>query len=123
VWNRTGRAHPGYGNGDLPPALIQHLVNRRPVEALLAQLEKTAGGVPAATAFLEAETLLTRKALDEEKLHNAAHKGAPERSRKSAPRSQEEILSRHVVESWTKIDRARWKKGKQRQESEDPEEF
>ena len=98
-----------FGAERLPEVLIRDLVNRRRVLALTDALDE--GSIPHGRRdeFLNAEASLTSKELDElaAKVKHARNKPKKESRTRG---DQEKQLTRHVVESWTKLDRARWKK-------------
>ncbi len=95
---------------DLPEQLTEGLVNKKRILAA-AESFGSRGAAGAAGAFTAGELSLTEKFLEELRSRTKNIKAKPE-SEKNL--SREEQLSRHVVESWTKLDRARYKKEKQR---------
>lgn len=104
------------GTDWIPPALLAGLVNRRRV---LAMAEAVAGGAHSGDArdFLAGEALLTGKEIEEFTARNRHRTGSSGKKRER--KDPERELSRHVVESWTKIDKARYKKERRRGDGSD----
>ncbi len=102
----------------LPPALTRNLVNRKKVLALAAAL--STGSTPPDTLeeFIHSEASLTDKEQEElgARLKHARKK--PKRTALSRAEKEKE-LARHAVESWTKLDKARWKKEKRHHDKKD----
>lgn len=99
------------GTDWIPPALLAGLVNRRRV---LAMAEAVADGGPPGEAreFFAGEALLTGKEIEEYAARNRHRTGTAGKKRER--RDPQRELSRHVVESWTKVDKARYKKERRR---------
>lgn len=99
------------GPGWIPPGLLAGLVNRRRV---LAIAEAATGGAHPGDAgeFLAGEALLTGKEIEEFTARNRHRSSTADKKRER--RDPERELTRHVVESWTKIDKARYKKERRR---------
>lgn len=97
------------------------LVNKKKIFALIDDLEEDSIGAQSIQAFIESEFLLTLKESQDYK-SKTKHMAKTEIDRPVRQMSTEERLSRHVVESWTKVDKARYKKEKQRQGSDQFEE-
>ncbi|MBN2158869.1 MAG: ADP-ribosylglycohydrolase family protein [Spirochaetes bacterium] len=98
-----------YGPALLPDKLVHDLVNRKKVVSLLTSI--AAGTVTAGLLddFIRSEASLTAKEQDELKAHLKHGKKKPKKGLLSrADKAMK--LSRHVVESWTKRDKAKWKK-------------
>jgi ADP-ribosylglycohydrolase len=98
--------------------LISSLVNRKKILALVDAL--SAGSItPAAMAdFIRSEASLTAKEHEELGARLKHSRKKP----KKGPLTQaekENMLTRHAVESWTKYDKARWKKERQRHDKND----
>lgn len=115
----TGALLAGRTGADrLPDLLVRNLVNRRRVLTLVEAL--TDGSIPSGFSdeFLAAEASLTAKELDE---HSARvkHSRTKQRGDPVSRGDQERKLTRHVVESWTKLDRAKWKKEQRRTDKKD----
>ena len=103
------------GKEQIPRVLIDELVNRK---RILSMVDTIAGlSVPAneLTEFLQNESSLTRK---EEEERGSRFKRVPEKKpRKKPKKDRVDELSRHVVESWTKYDKAKWKKQQKKLDS------
>ncbi|HPG52038.1 MAG TPA: ADP-ribosylglycohydrolase family protein [Spirochaetota bacterium] len=97
------------GAAAAPEELLQGLVNRKRISTTADNLAAGAPGPDLAEEFIRAEASLTRKADEELRARTRHLKKKPEK--KSPSRAdREQALARHVVESWTKIDKAKWKK-------------
>ena len=97
--------------------LFQSLVNRR---ELVSCAEKIASGTFAPreiAAFLSSESALSSKE-NEEREARMKHGKVSAPPKKKDRREQERSLTRHVVESWTKADKARWKKERRNMEKD-----
>ncbi|MBN1495285.1 MAG: ADP-ribosylglycohydrolase family protein [Spirochaetes bacterium] len=104
----TGAIGACCGETVVPDALLMNLVNRRKILSLLDSLFGN-GGAPDADDFFQSERSLTSKEQEElrARLKHSRKKSKP---RPSTRADRERELSRHAVESWTKLDKARWKK-------------
>ncbi len=107
-----------HGTDRLPHLLVRNLVNRRRIMSMVDALGE--GPIPQSCAddFLAGEASLTSKELDElaAKVKHV-RKRPPGDSR--FPGDREKELTGLVVESWTKMDRARWKKERRRTDKND----
>ncbi len=96
------------GGDALPPELREGLINKNRIERYGTAI---AGGILNASLldeFITSEALLTAKANEE---LNARLKHVKIKEKKVKPQSERERdLGRHIVESWTKLDRAKWRK-------------
>lgn len=102
------------GTDWIPGTLISGLVNKTRILALgqaFADGKKTKEDL---SAFIEAEQALTQKSYEEYNSKLRHYK--PKTKKPKSRRDQEKELSRHVVESWTKLDRAKWKKQRKKQD-------
>jgi hypothetical protein len=105
------------GTSWIPDELIEGLVNRRRLLDFVEALVRGRDTEEKSREFLAAEAPLTRKEIEE---YIARNRHRPITAKKKTTRKDaERDLSRHVVESWTKVDRARWKKEKRRAEDGD----
>ncbi len=108
-----------HGASWLPPELVRNLVNRR---RMLLVIDHIAAHRPPAALldeFMTAEASLSAKEREE---HGARTRHRQPRAKKPAGRGDgDRALTRHVIESWTKLDKARWKKT--RKKIEPDEEF
>ncbi len=96
-----------FGTAFLTPPLTGELVNKKRIGAVVEALTGQKCSEAMIHEFVDAETALTAKELEERR---AKMKHARPTKRKKPVRDRERELSRHVVESWTKTDKARWKK-------------
>jgi len=98
--------------------LIRDLVNRKKVLALVDSLSAGAVTPEAMDEFTRSEVSLTGKEQEEMR---ARLKHVKKKQKKSpmTRAEKEKELSRHVAESWTKLDKARWKKEKRRHDKND----
>ncbi len=85
--------------------------NSSPLTALTAMIAE-AGTKTNLAKFSEIETSLTQKEMEEYKSRNKRNKKAKITSRTN--KKSGERTSKHTVESWTKEDRAKWKKEKKK---------
>jgi hypothetical protein len=90
--------------------LVEQMINRRLLMNILEKISNCTGGRKDAEQFFDAEIALTRKENEERNARNKTKSDIEKRPQK--PQSREDRLSRHIVESWTKLDRAKWKKEK-----------
>ncbi len=113
-----GAAQGGRLRQDDP--LVQNLVNRKKVLALVDALSAgtASPGPEALDDFIRSEASLTGKEQEELKAR-LRHTKKKQRSGPLTRAEKEKELARHVVESWTKYDRARWKKERQRHDKND----
>ena len=103
----------------VPEELIQGLINRKKIVSIIGILTAGASDPALAEEFLGAEASLTHKAEEELRARTRHMKKKPEKKSPSRA-NREEALTRHIVESWTKIDKAKWKKErKQREQNEE----
>ncbi len=104
----------------IPDQLVRNLVNRKKLLMLADSLRANADASRLAGEFIRSEYSLTAK--EQEELR-ARLKHVKKRPKAPPPtRSEKEkALSRHAVESWTKLDKARWRKErKQRDKNDEP---
>lgn len=98
-----------YGQAILPDKLVQELVNRKKILSMLSSIGTGAVTPGLLDDFVRSEAALTAKERDELGARLKHGKKKPKKSIFSrADRAMK--LSRHVVESWTKRDKAKWKK-------------
>lgn len=97
-----------WGQAVLPEKLVHELVNRKKILSLLAAIsDGTASGL--LEDFIRSEASLTAKEQDELRARLKHGKKKPKKGLLSTA-NKAMRLSRHVVESWTKRDKAKWKK-------------
>lgn len=115
----TGAVEACRHDGSLfPDTLARNLVNRKKIRILVDAIAHGTGSSRDLNDCIVSEAALTSK--DREDL--AAKLKHARRKPKPAPQSRSEKereLARHAVESWTKYDKARWKKERQRKEKTD----
>ena len=94
----------------IPGALINNLVNKKRIRAAIDMI--ISGHIPdgALEDFLMSESRLTMKEIEEYRARQKKNKSGGKD--KKTKRDRDYDLSRHVVESWTKLDKAKWKKSK-----------
>jgi hypothetical protein len=111
-------AAPCRGTVAVPEALLQGLVNRRRIVSIVDEL---AGGSPSpslAEDFIASEASLSAKAEEELRARNRHSRKKPDRKTPSRA-DREQALARHVVESWTKLDKAKWRRERKQKAPED----
>jgi hypothetical protein len=97
-----------YGAGVIPDALIQNLANRKKIISFIDSLGSGARSSAMIETFIHTEAPLTAKAQEE---LAAKLKHIKKKQKDTISRADREAkLSQFVVESWTKIDKAKWKK-------------
>ena len=93
----------------VPDTLVRNLVNRRKILSLADSLCGDASPSLPADDLIRSEFSLTAK--EQEELHaRLKHFKKKPKTRPPTRADREKELSRHAVESWTKLDKARWKK-------------
>lgn len=107
-------AHAGVSS--LPQNLRETVINKSEIGRLIAAISENRQMDNELEKFFQSEASLSRKETEERnaKLKHVKHK----EKKKTPPANQEERLTRHVVESWTKLDRAKWKKQKKKHHGE-----
>ncbi len=104
------------GAASLPHNLRESLINKNEIDRLIAAICENRHLENELDTFIKSEAALTKKEIEE---HNAKLKHVKHKEKKkTAPSSPEEKLTRHVVESWTKLDKAKWKKQKKKHHGE-----
>ncbi len=107
------------GDAAVPEKLVQGLVNRKRIVSIADSLAAGSPDPDLAEEFIRAEASLTQKA-DEELRARTRHSTKKAVKKDPSRADRENALARHVVESWTKIDKAKWKKErKQRGQNEE----
>lgn len=93
---------------DVPDKLREDLVNKKKVNGIVDLLSSENSGSEIIRIIYDSEPGLTSKEMEEYRARNKKEpkKQAPQKSRRDA----ESELTKHVVESWTKIDKAKWRK-------------
>lgn len=100
---------------DIPDILKENLANKKKILQLLDILASKGGRSEILRILYDSETGLTLKEMEEYRARNKKEpvKTKPGKSRKD----KESELTKHIVESWTKIDKAKWRKERDRNES------
>ncbi|MFW5808273.1 MAG: hypothetical protein ACOCWH_04380 [Spirochaetota bacterium] len=102
------------------PFLADDLVNKKQIQKIVPRIASGRCTMDEMTLFFDGEQKLSGKEREERAvLMKHARKKAPVRRKKDTRRDREEQLSKHVVESWTKRDKARWKREQRRNTGED----
>ncbi len=94
----------------IPEELVAQMVNRTRVKALCESLARGRTGEAELSGFAGAEAGLTNKEIQER--GGRTRHFNPKEKKQSSRKSAEERIARITVESWTKVDRAKWKKEK-----------
>lgn len=102
------------GIESLPERLRSDLVNKNRIAAIAAAVQDGVRRPLTASEFIESEAALTAK--ENEELAARTRHLKPREKKPKTGRDRERDLSRHVIESWTKLDRAKWKKQQRRGE-------
>jgi hypothetical protein len=97
------------GAGTVPASLSGSLVNKKRILSLAEAFEARRVPPSLAGEFILAEASLTAKENDE-RAARCRHGGKQAPRPKASGPVREAALSRHIVESWTKLDRSRWKR-------------
>lgn len=98
-----------YHGDQMPEIYSDSLINKKRVSVIIDQIANDRNKDSIISEIYAAEPGLTAKELEE---HRAKNKNIPvSREKKTKTRGEmESELSKHVVESWTKLDKAKWKK-------------
>ncbi|MCL2026341.1 MAG: hypothetical protein FWG92_06010, partial [Leptospirales bacterium] len=92
---------------EFPAALIDGLVNRRRLLSIVEAIANGSASDRLIGEFMDSELSLTAKAFEEFKAKNKNKE-----PKKKAKTGKVELP--HTVESWTKLDKAKWKKEKRK---------
>ena len=107
-----------FGTTAIPEILVQNLANRKKVTAIVNSLKDGAISAPAIEDFLRTEASLTGKEGEELRAKQRHNRKKPKHD---MPRpDRESKLSKYAVESWTKIDKARWRNEKKKMDKNIP---
>lgn len=103
-----------YGKDAVPHILKEELINKKRIFQFTASLADNTLSMNYITEFFQNELKLTQKEKEEleSKLKHIKH---PKDKQKKPSADNRNGLTRHVVESWTKTDKAKWKKEKKNQ--------
>lgn len=98
----------------IPTALEEGLVNRKKILSMIADIAAGRNREQTIKELSSQESSLTKKEHEEFLAKNRKSvRKKPSAAEKKQSRP-EDVLSKHVVESWTKLDKAKWKKEKGR---------
>lgn len=100
---------------DVPVNLLEDLVNKKKVTGMIELLSSKGPRDEITGILYDSEPGLTTKEMEEYRARNKKEpkKQAPPKNR----RDVESEMTKHVVESWTKIDKAKWRKERGKLES------
>jgi len=98
-----------YGIEHTPEILIKNLLNRKKILSLVDSIANKKTSAAVLDDYLQSELSLTIK--EHQEFASKTKKLKKTGSTEKKSRKEHEIeLTRHVIESWTKADKARWKK-------------
>ncbi|MEJ5361240.1 MAG: hypothetical protein WHV26_04175 [Spirochaetota bacterium] len=97
-----------YGYQVIPQNLMDNIVNKKRISQLLTSLQNNSLSMSNLLEFFQNEAKLTQKELEEHesKLKHIKSK----QTGKNKDKDKYTLMTNHVVESWTKLDKAKWKK-------------
>ena len=101
----------------IPEILAENLVNKKRISALIEHIAEDKNRSLIISEIFTAEPGLTLKELEEYKARNKNIPADKEKKKKKTRMETESELSKHVVESWTKLDKAKWKKERKKENS------
>lgn len=98
----------------IPDIFTDNLVNKKRVSAIIDIIAEDKSRASIITELYNTEPGLTAKELEE---HRAKNRNIPvTKEKKNKTRGDfESELTKHVVESWTKLDKAKWKKERKKE--------
>jgi hypothetical protein len=93
----------------MPEIYTGSIVNKKRLSAMISRIAEDKNKASMISEIYDSEPGLTSKEIEE---HRAKNRNNPvSREKKIKTRGEiESELSKHVVESWTKVDKAKWKK-------------
>lgn len=102
---------------DIQPdtGIMSQISNKKRISAIIDSFSNMETDEDLIDDFISSEYSISMKEIEELRSRTKHLKAQPKEKSKYDITSQ---LSKHVVESWTKIDKARWKKEKKRKENE-----
>jgi len=101
-----------YGYEVIPQNLMDTIVNKKRILQLLALLQSHSISINYLTDFFQNEAKLTQKELEERESKLKHFK--PKQTGKNKDKDKYASMNYHIVESWTKLDKAKWKKERRR---------
>ncbi|HRX46725.1 MAG TPA: hypothetical protein P5120_04335 [Spirochaetota bacterium] len=100
---------------DVPDILREELANKKKISGMVELLSSKNNRNEITAILYDSEPGLTSKEMEEyrARIKKEPKKQTPQKNR----RNPESELTKHVVESWTKIDKAKWRKKREKDES------
>lgn len=105
-------------NDIYPKTLTETIINKNNLFDFIDKITNSKIKFSDVNSFFESEIPLTKKMIDELNSHNKKGKNIVKKKTKKKYLSKHEQLSRHVVESWTKVDKARYVKEKRKNKND-----
>lgn len=106
----TGSIASAFYGEIIPDELLSGIINRKKILSLIGSISSEKERKTIYNEMIQCEPPLTLKELEE---YNSKNKKNPDKKNKQKPKTRKDAeaeISKHVVESWTKIDKAKWKK-------------
>ncbi|MCX7680035.1 MAG: ADP-ribosylglycohydrolase family protein [Spirochaetes bacterium] len=103
------------GFSSLPLTLRENLINKSEISRMIDALCENRHSSLQIEKYLSSELSLTNKENEE---RNARLKHIKQKKKNVSPKKAEETLTKIIVESWTKMDKAKWKKQKKKYHGE-----
>lgn len=97
-----------FSGEDIPSVFKEGLINKKRMATIIDLLSSDSRRTDIAELLNESEPGLTAKEMEEYKSRNRKEQKKPVQPKNRKDRESE--LTKHVVESWTKIDKAKWRK-------------
>jgi hypothetical protein len=104
------------GSSAIHQNLREGLINKTAITRLVDAIIEGKTSAEEIDQFITSEASLTRK--EEEELSAKLRHIKQKEKKKPTKEDREKELTRHVVESWTKLDKAKWKKQKKKYQGE-----
>lgn len=101
---------------NIPEVLLNSLANKKRISSIINQIADDKNRASIISEIYTAEPGLTAKEYEEYKAKNRNIPVTKERKKKTRGEIESE-LTKHVVESWTKLDKAKWKKERKKDNS------
>lgn len=111
-----------FGNQIINNNLKDNLINKKKINNILETILTQKATIHTINDFIIEEAPLTEKELEEREAKIKHFKPKSNKKKKQTRKSIENQLSQHVVESWTKLDKAKWKKEKKKHTANEFEE-
>ncbi len=110
----TGAIASAYYSNIIPDELLSGIINRKKILSIIDSISSEKERKIIYNEMILSEPPLTLKELEE---YNSKNKKNPDKKNKNKPKTRRDAeaeISKHIVESWTKIDKAKWKKERKR---------